>query len=150
MAQRGTNTTSDPDEEPVSLRTPALPSYLALIGSVVQWAAEEAGLDEERRHDLVVAVDEACTNIVRYAFPEGEPGEMAITCTAFDDGLEVRIVDDGQRFNVEEGIQTAAKKRARDPASGGMGLDLMHQLADEVHYEWTAEAGNRLTLIKRR
>jgi serine/threonine-protein kinase RsbW len=130
------------------LRVPARPSYLALVGAVVRWFGREAGLNEEQCQELEVAVDEACSNVIRYAFPEAADGEMTVVCSASETGLEVTIQDRGKLFDPEEGVQIAREKRSRDPASGGMGLLLIDELTDAVRYRWDEREGNRLTLVK--
>jgi serine/threonine-protein kinase RsbW len=115
---------------------------------VVKWFAHQAGLSDEKCQELEVAVDEACTNVIRHAFSEPSEEEMSIVCSPVDGGLAVTIVDRGKPFNPDEGSQIAAEKRARDPASGGRGLLLIRQFTDAIHYRWDEQEGNQLTLVK--
>ena len=138
------------DRSAGSLHIPAQPKYLALIGTVVRWYAEQAGLDEEACHELEVAVDEASTNVVSYAFPEDSPGEMAVKCATEGNGLAVTIQDNGKPFTPSDGIEIGRKKRETDPSTGGMGLFMINQLTDEVRYEWNERDGNQFTLVKHR
>ena len=132
------------------LRVPARPPYLALVGNVVRWFASQAGLSEERCQELELAVEEACTNVIRYAFPQTADGEMTLVFSPCDDGLEVTIQDRGAPFDPRQGERIAEEKRARDPASGGRGLLLINHLTDAVRYCWDEEEGNRLTLVKQK
>ncbi len=140
----------DRDSEQGTLCVPAQPAYLALVGDMVRRLGLRAGLSDEQCHDLEVAVDEACTNVVRYAFPEQAAGEMTVICSPSDRGLEVSIIDRGKPFDPRNGVEVARDKRERDPSLGGMGLLLIHQLTDEVSYRWDEQEGNRLTLLKHR
>lgn len=141
---------SSPAPSAGMLRVPAEPAYLGLIGTVVKWYGGRAGLNDEQCQELEVAVDEACTNVIRHAFPEQTAGQLTVICSPGDDGLEVTIVDQGRPFNPEEGIKAAREKRSRDPASGGMGLLLIQKLTDAVHYRWDEREGNHFTLVKRK
>ena len=132
-----------------TLRVPARPPYLALVGTVVRWFGPRAGLSEEQSRELEVAVDEACTNVVRHAFPDGADGEMTVVFRPTGDGLEVTIQDQGVPFDPKEGVKIAHEKRSHDPASGGMGLLLIDRLTDAVRYCRDPRLGNRFTLIKR-
>lgn len=136
------------DRSAGALHIPAQPKYLALIGTVVRWYAEQAGLDEEAGQELEVAVDEACTNVVLYAFADGDAGEMAVKCTTEAKGLAVTIQDNGKPFTPSDGIEIGKKKRETDPSTGGMGLFMINQLTDEVRYEWNERDGNQFTLVK--
>lgn len=146
---QGGRTDSDLDAvATAALRVPARPACLALVGTVVQWFGRQAGLSEKRCQELEVAVDEACTNVIRHAFPPATNGEMTIACSASDRGLEVTVQDKGKPFNPKEGVEIAREKRSRDLASGGMGLLLIDQLTDAVRYRWDEREGNQFTLVK--
>jgi serine/threonine-protein kinase RsbW len=133
-----------------SLRVPAEASCLPLVGKLVEWFGRRAGLSDEGRRDFEVAVDEACTNVVRHAFSEGAVGEMTVVFAPFDRGLRVTIVDKGERFCPPHGVEIAWAKRQLDPASGGSGLLLIARLADKTEYHWDEREGNRFTLVKYR
>lgn len=134
----------------VLLHVPAQAQYLSLVGMLVQWFGSRAGLSDQRRHELEVAVDEACSNVVRHAFPADVQGEMTVQFAPFDRGLRVTIVDRGSRFCPAKGVEIAEAKRLRDPASGGNGLLLIARLTDETEYRWDEREGNHFTLIKNR
>jgi serine/threonine-protein kinase RsbW len=131
-----------------SLCVPARPAYLALIGMVVRWYGRQAGLSDEQCSELEVAVDEACTNVIRHAFPERNTGQITVVCSPLDAGLQVAVLDKGRPFDPEQARKTANEKRSRDLASGGIGLLLIRQLTDAVHYQRDEREGNCLTLIK--
>ncbi len=131
-----------------TLLVPANSSYLSLIGTMVKWFGRSTGLSEEQSSELEGAVDEACTNVIRYAFPGDTTGEITIICAPVADGLLVRILDQGKPFDPQQGDKIAMAKQLYDPASGGLGLNLIRQLIDEVQYQWDEQEGNQLTLIK--
>jgi serine/threonine-protein kinase RsbW len=133
-----------------SLRVPAHASYLPLVGMLVQWFGRRAGLSDEKCQELDVAVDEACSNVVRHAFPEGTAGEIAVFFAPSDRGLRVTVADKGARFCPPHGIEIAWAKRQLDPASGGSGLLLIKRLTDGTEYQWDQRDGNRFTLVKHR
>ena len=72
-------------------RVPARPLYLAPIGHLVHWFGTEAGLSRAQCEELELAVDEACTNVIRYAFAQPPGGEMTLLFSPRDDGLAVTI-----------------------------------------------------------
>ena len=135
---------------PSALCVPAEPVYLERIAEIVHHFAEQAGLDKESRNHLDVVVDEACTNVMRHSFPEGETGELRVAFELLDDGVAVTVMDKGTPFSLDDGIEASKRSKERDPATGGMGWFLIRKLADEVRYEWDEANGNQLTIIKRR
>jgi len=130
------------------LQVPADARYLATIGSMVRWFAALADLTESDGREMEVAVDEACTNVVRYAFDEGARGGMRVAFDAREGVLTVTIMDKGLPFDPHDGIEPGREKREADPASGGMGLMLIQQLTNEIRYCWDERLGNQFTLIK--
>ena len=135
---------------PNSLSVPARPASLPLIGAMVQWHGRRAGLDSQRCGDLEVAVDEACTNVIRHAFSPEDAREMTILCEPVAEGLRVTITNQGRPFDPAEAAETGRAKHLQDPASGGMGLLLMRRLTDAMDYRFSTQEGNQLTLIKRK
>ena len=133
-----------------SLRMPARASCLPLVGMLVHWFGRRAGLSDEQCRELEVAADEACSNVVRHAFPDAPAGEITVSFAPFDQGLRVTVADKGPRFCPPHGIEIAWAKRQLDPASGGSGLLLIERLTDGTEYRWDERDGNRFTLVKRR
>ena len=127
---------------------PARASHLSLVGLVVQWYGQHVGLSDEACYELEVAVDEACTNVMRYAYPADQPGGITIRCTPLACGVQVDILDQGKPFDPDEGTRVAQQKQLQDPASGGLGLAMIRQFADDFRHQWGEQEGNRLTIIK--
>jgi len=132
----------------VLLRVPARKEYLALIGLAARWSGHRAGLSEEKSKDLEVAVDEACSNVILHGYPDQPDGEMTVVFSPVPHGLQVTILDRGRPFDPKEGAEIAREKQSHNPASGGMGLLLISELTDAVHYDRDHREGNRLTLVK--
>ena len=116
------------DELTVRLSFPAKPDYLLLARLALSGIARHAVLDDEVLADLKLAVTEACGNAVRHAYPDGDPGEVAVSYVVGDDRI-VMIVED-------HGAGIDAVEVPRDPAAGpvdaGMGLAIMKTIVDEL------------------
>lgn len=129
----------------IILRLPAQLAYVRLVTDAATQAAKLAGLDERAIGHCHVAVDEACTNIVRHAYADGEGGII-------DARIEVRpgicmivLTDYGKSYDPES-VKPPCLGEALQP--GGLGLYFMRNLMDEVCYT-PSESGNRLVMIKR-
>jgi|SRR5436853_2830765 len=103
------------------------------------------GVDGECCEDVILALDEACANVVRHAFPE-LPGTYSVSAVLHPDDVVIEIEDRGC------GMDPAVLARARaavDPeATSGRGLYLMRQLMSSVEVE-PAE-GSRGTRVRLR
>ena len=103
------------------------------------------GVDGECCEDVILALDEACANVVRHAFP-GLPGTYSVTAVLRPDEVVIVVEDHGQ------GMDPAALLRARaqvDPeATSGRGLYLMRHLMSSVEVEGVE--GGRGTRVRMR
>lgn len=131
-----------------SLCVPAEPMYLALVASVVRWFAERSGLSDEQTQDLDVAVDEACSNVIRHAYRDAERGNITVRCWLNDNGLDVTLLDTGMPLDLHMAQATAQNKREHAPETGGMGLQIIRELVDRVAYSRSEDGVNAVTLTK--
>jgi serine/threonine-protein kinase RsbW len=123
---------------------------LAAISEFVTIAAEAAGLNDRAVYKVQMAVDEACSNIIEHAYGGEEHGTIECTCRATGEGLTVILRDHGRAFNPDTVPAPDTHAALEDRTGGGLGLYFMHQLMDEVHFEFAPESGNILTMVKRR
>lgn len=136
----------------VAQTIPADAAQLKIVRRLVEAASREAGASVEWAQDLVLAVDEACQNIIRHGYGTaakagaklGEKIEFSIRRAP--DGLEVELVDYAPKVAPED-----CRGRALDDVRpGGLGTHLMHALTDLVQFRAPPKgAGNRLVLTKK-
>jgi len=123
---------------------------LAAISAFVIRAAEAAGLDARAVCAVQMAVDEACSNIIEHAYGDEGRGAIECTCRINDDGLTVTLRDYGRPFDPASVSEPDLHASLEDRNGGGLGLYFIHQLMDEVHFEFTPDSGNVLTMVKRK
>ena len=120
---------------------PAVPESVGPIRHAVADLAAGAGVEGEQLDAIRLAVSEAATNTVLYAYGEGE-GEIHTTAELADDELWVLIGDDGR------GIHAVPASRGL-----GLGLALMSEVCDDFSVVERAGDGTELQLrfkIRRR
>ena len=123
---------------------------LAPISEFITQAAKAAGLDARAVHEVQMAVDEACSNIIEHAYGGEGRGTIKCTCRISDDGLTVILRDHGCLFDPASVPEPNLHANIKDRNGGGLGLYFMRQLMDKVHFEFTPDSGNTLTMVKRR
>ena len=126
----------------------ASPSDLADIRRFVKETARELGLDEASIYALELAVDEACTNVMRHAY-KAQEGRIEIQIQAVDDWVEVVIRDWGEPFDPESVPPPDLDAPLEERPIGGIGLFLMRQMMDRVDFQFSDVEGNTLTMAKR-
>lgn len=121
---------------------------LAQVRDFVQSAAQESGFSNDNIGKIVLAVDEACTNIIKHAYKYSPAGEIYIGIKLEKEKFIISIIDEGGHFNPdiipEPDLQEYYKKRK----VGGLGMYLMKKLMDEVKYTNLNANRNQVTLIK--
>ena len=129
----------------------ALPENLKVIRDFIEESCRGAGVASTDTHDLKVAVDEACSNVVEHGY-KGRRGPLPIGVRfeADETKVSVAVTDRGSPFDPALAPEPDLEAHWKDRRIGGLGWHLIRRLVDEVRYESTEEAGNRLTLIKRR
>lgn len=130
------------------LLLPAVLSSLPVIGERLIAFAGEAAAERgagPALHRLRLAVQEACTNVIRHGRMTDAQRRLAVQFELLGDMVHVRISDRGEPFD-----PTAADHvlpTGSEPAEGGYGLFLINRLVDVVEYH-SADGTNTLTLGK--
>ena len=129
----------------------ARPESLKVIRDFIEEACRGAGVGRSDAHDLKVAVDEACSNVVEHGY-KGRPGPfpLGVVFEADEKRIAVAVTDRGRPFDPARAPKPDLEAHWQDRPIGGLGWHLIRRLVDEVLYESAEESGNRLTLIKRR
>lgn len=95
--------------------------------------------------DLVIAVGEACQNVVRHAYKGVKPGEATLEIHCKDGILEFRLLDQAPLVDGEKLKPVWPDKL--EP--GGLGICLIHDIMDEVeHSPGPSGKGNLLRMKK--
>jgi anti-sigma regulatory factor (Ser/Thr protein kinase) len=77
------------------IRVPANLKEVDRVRDFLQDAIAGLPLNEQDRLKIELALHEICVNIVRYAYPRGRKGEMAIRIWRDDGSLYIEVRDKG-------------------------------------------------------
>ena len=128
-------------------RFPAKSAELRSIRESVRRSAEDGGVREQALEDVVLAVDEACQNIIRHAYGGENDGEIEIRIERASDELRIWLRDFAPSVDPEclESSRSLSEVRP-----GGLGTHFIRSLMDEAEFVPQPEgAGNLLRMIKR-
>ncbi|MCT7661461.1 SpoIIE family protein phosphatase [Mycobacterium deserti] len=113
---------------PLVIDTPADARQLTDIRHRLSAWLATIGVTEERSADIVLVVNEACSNCVEHAYRGRDRDRMCIQATERDANVVVSVSDSG-----------SWKKPPADPGTRGRGLPLIHAVSDDVTLEGTEE-----------
>jgi len=130
------------------IRVPArLENLEELINSTLSYL-KGAGITGETASGIHLAVDEACTNSIKYAYPEDRGGDIELSCR-IDHGLAtVTIRDWGYPFNPLDMPPPDLNLDIDKRPVGGLGIYLMKKFSDRIEYRRENDS-NLLTIVKK-
>ena len=107
---------------------------LSRIRKFVYSQAMNCGFKDEEAQKICLAVDEACSNLIRHAFHFDRSKEICIQVEFAKKLFTVSIIDEGIPFDplsVETPNMSEYFKQYR---KGGLGIQLMRKVMDEIDY----------------
>lgn len=132
-------------ESAFELRISANTAHLQLVRGFVHESSMCLGCSAPVADDLIRAVDEACQNVIRYAYGGNCARSITITVGRCGDDVVVRIVDTAPPVDPK-----ALEPRPLDTTQpGGLGAHLIRACVDEVTLDRAENGGNLLRLRKR-
>lgn len=142
----------------LKLELPSHPQVLCVVRSAIQEFAAVVGFNEEDCRSIILAVDEALTNIIRHAYDNRYDQTIELTCRRLgpdlgtDPGKPLDQVRDGLEFILMDRGRSASQEDLKgrdlnDVRPGGLGIHLITQIMDEVDYV-PNEHCNQLRLVK--
>ena len=142
----------DPLNVPTVRRRVTIPAdldRLAELRAAVRDMAERWDATPDCKGDLVQAIDEAATNIIRYGY-RGEPGEIEMTADLDGDDIVITLLDRAPEFDplAVPSPDLSIPPLRRRP--GGMGIHLMRVSTDSLEHRARPGGGNILTLTRSR
>jgi anti-sigma regulatory factor (Ser/Thr protein kinase) len=131
---------------PVVLNIPADPASLFLVRGLVERLALRLDFVKPEVDRMVLAVDEACSNIIRHAYDLKPDGRIVITFRVDPGSLEIEVRDYGKCSD-----PSAFKSRdLSDVRPGGLGLHFIKAAMDVVEYQAPEGGGMLLRMVKMR
>lgn len=133
------------DPPALDRRFAARPELLCDIRRAVADTAGRLGCPEPLVMDVVLAVDEACQNIIRHAYG-GHDGDIQVQMAREQAELVVRLID----FAPPVDCSRIAPRALDDVRPGGLGTHFIRSVMDRVAFvPPPAGAGNMLQMTKR-
>lgn len=120
---------------------------LSALAEGIDDLAEKWDLSQALAMNINLVIEEALSNIIFYAFTDNDKHEIKISVSLNNNMLIIKITDNGIPFNPLEQQQPDINLPAEDRPVGGLGIFLISQIMDEMHYT-RQKNQNILTLNK--
>jgi len=130
------------------LKIPTQSTNLKIIRDFITDIARKAGFDEAASSDIALAVDEACTNVIKHAYRGGDDKEITVKVRYDSDKIIISISDTGKGFKSELEDEATVQKRLNNLQRGGLGIFLMKKAMDEVVFDKDSDLMNSVKMTK--
>ena len=128
-----------------SLRFSAIAANLQMVRCVVEAASCQAGCAEAVCNHVVIAVNEACMNIIQHGYRSDPTGEIELEFRNNDGVLEFTLHDQAPAADIDE----VQPRDLDDLRPGGLGTHFIREIMDEFsHVPGPGGIGNRWRLSK--
>jgi sigma-B regulation protein RsbU (phosphoserine phosphatase) len=124
----------------------ASPNQLVQIRQQVRQAVELCGCNADLTEKLVLAVNEACMNVIQHAYRGDHTGEITLEILNNDNKLQFRIEDYAAPVN----LSSVRPRDIDDLRPGGLGTHFIREIMDDFkmgHLE--DDIGNYLEMTKK-
>ena len=130
----------------------ALQPHLFEVARLLDWVERTAvaeGVSGETVFRVMLAIEEAVTNVIRHAFADlPSPHVLRVELEVDGETLTASVIDNGRPFDPSTVPEPDLTKPLGEREPGGLGVHLMRGVMDRIDYCRTDDL-NRLTLIKR-
>jgi serine/threonine-protein kinase RsbW len=130
------------------LRVKSSTGNLVYIREFIMSACQYHNVNDVDLHNIILAVDEACTNIIKHAYHYNIDKYFSVILNFSENDCKITLVDNGESFNPDVVPKPDMVTYLKQRKVGGLGLHLMKRLMDKVEYS-TEENSNRLVMIKK-
>jgi serine/threonine-protein kinase RsbW len=130
------------------LRVSAELENLSQIRRFVQEAAAAWDADPATLRHVLLAVDEASTNIIVHGY-RGRDGTIEVEAAREEESLVIRLRDTAAPFDPTAALPPDMTAPLEERPVGGLGIQLIRQVMDRVSHRIMPEGGNELTLVRR-
>lgn len=133
-------------ERLIDLRFPARADRMAVVRPCVRSAARMCGFGDAEANDIVLAVAEACQNVIVHGY-RGEEGDIVLGLEREPGGIAISVTDFAPSVDPEK-----IKPRNLDEVRpGGLGTHFLRELMDTASFEPGAGGtGNVLVMTRKR
>jgi len=114
-------------EKLFELRFPAKPERLCLVRVLVKRSAQLLGCCDELSDKLVIALNEACMNVIQHAYKPEDSGEIILEILNNGSQIVFRLTDAAQLIDLDR----VKSRDLEDVRPGGLGVHFIHEIMDD-------------------
>lgn len=131
----------------LELRFPAQANRMVMVRDIVRSAARYCGFGEPATQDIVLAVGEACQNVILHAYAGRGDGPILLDILDSTDRMILRVTD----FGPAVAPAAVQPRPLNDLRPGGLGTHFIEKLMDTADFGRSPTGvGNVLQMTKKK
>ncbi|RMF64898.1 MAG: ATP-binding protein [Calditrichaeota bacterium] len=115
---------------------------------MVAKVAENIGFSNDEASKIELAVDEACTNVIKHAYDNKGDKFIDVTIKIDKKKLMIIVADKGKGFNPDTVRLPDVGESIKEGRKGGLGICLMRTLMDKVVFQIKPGIKNQVIMTK--
>ena len=119
---------------------------VSLLSGFVDRIRKENDLAPALAARIHLALEEAVSNVIMYAYPEGTAGNMVLDAVRDGNRLQFTLVDRGKAFDPTTVPEANPEAPLEERPVGGLGIHLVRSIMDSISYS-RLDGKNVLTMI---
>ena len=120
---------------------------IARMSAFLEEISEELNLSMENTFNINLAIEEAVTNVIMYAYPQDEQHEFTLSVRHIENRLIFKLIDTGKEFDPTVQPDADVTLSLEERPIGGLGIFLIRKIMKTVKYS-RVDGKNILTMVK--
>ncbi|HQY51478.1 MAG TPA: ATP-binding protein [Ignavibacteria bacterium] len=121
---------------------------LSLLRKFIEDKALAFGFDESSINQIILSVDEACTNIIKHAHKYNEKEIIEVDLDSNENQFIIKLNYKGKAFDPNNISNPDMNDYFNKFKVGGLGVPIMKKFMNKIEFLHLNPDSNRLTLIK--
>ncbi len=134
------------EDERISLKSDL--SNLVKARVFISKKAAELGADETDITKIEISCDEWSANVIEHGLGDKMNKGFSIECRSNGNKFIIIYEHEGEKFNPIEKQIVNVDNHFSEMKERGLGIYIMREMMDEIHYEYCDNKVNRLTMVK--
>lgn len=123
--------------------------YLATVRNFTAQMVALSRLPRTDENKIVLAVDEAVTNVIEHGYEPNQVGPVEIEILIDDSAFTIYIRDQAKAYDPQTKQDPDIMEHLKSGKKKGLGVFLIRQIMDEVQYKFKGGVQNELMMVKR-
>jgi len=121
---------------------------LVLVREFIESWTNNLDLNEKVINQIILAVDEACTNIIKYTHKYNENNNIEVSIYSKKNEIIISIFYRGEGFDPNKVKNPDMIEYFKNYKVGGLGIPMMRKFMNKIEYEHKKPDLNKLVLVK--